>query len=323
MGNYNAAGNPPDIPDEWVLESCYEFEGPLPLLFVSWGAGVWNSGVSSMSINIGGPNYAEAGSGFYASYEIYNSTGSYVISAASSGPTWTFPQYTAFVVYSPLCGATGTVAVQQGNQLGIYCEPGGVPTYTVPSSGTLFLGPTGDIAAVTFYDCLAQTGACTPIYIANGTMVLDVTSYSSSTLYLYPYIDIGNGTITNTFSVLINQDLIGQSFNILDGQLYYYNPALGYVVETSPCSNAPTATQVTTSYVSYTLQNIINVYHPGIPGWAVDIGGTIAEALAEVLTENEALAHFAGFLASYILSYLEESTSSAYRYVIVKVVTNP
>ncbi len=317
-------GNGPDIPDEWVLQSCYEFEGPWPLFYVAWGSGVWNNGVISISIDTGGANYAEIGSGFYASYAIYNSTGYYVISATSAEPTWSFPQNTNIFIDSPLCGLTGGVSVVPGNSLGVSCAAGNMgPVYTVPGSGALYLGPVGDIAAVTFYDCAIQTGTCTPVYIANGTMVLDVTSYSSGNLYVYPYIDVGNGIITATLSYLIGQGLAGRAFALLDGQSFYYNPGIGYIVETSPCSNAPAPAQVTTSYVDYVLQDVMNSYKAGIPGWAADIGGAIAEYLAEAVLEDPLLSHFVGFAASYLLSYLESSTASIYQTYVVKVATSP
>ena len=314
-------GNEPDIPDQWVLESCYEFEGPLPLFYVAWGSGVWNNGVIGISINTVGANYAEMGSGFYASYAIYNSTGYYVISAASAEPTWSFTQNTNIFIYSPSCGISGVVSVVHGNSLGVSYAVG-VPIYTVPGSGVLYLGPVGDIAAVTFYDCAMQAGVCTPIYIANGTMVLDVTSYSSGNLYLYPYIDVGNGTITATLSYLIGQGLAGRAFTLLDGQSFYYNPGIGYVVETSPCSNAPAPMIVTTSSVEYVLQNVINSYKAGIPGWAADVGGAIVEYLAEAVLEDPLLSHLVGFAASYLLSYLESSTALVYHTYAVRVATN-
>ncbi len=106
----------------------------------------------------------------------------------------------------------------------------------------------GYVAAPTFYSCVFQPGPpsgeeCEPVYVANGTMVLDITSYTPpGYLHLYPYIDLGNGTVTKTLSLLRGEGLAGRAFTVLDAQSYYYNPAINQVVEVPPeCGDAPPA----------------------------------------------------------------------------------
>ncbi len=252
----------------WQLESCYEFEGPIPLFFVSWGgAGIWSNGI--MRINIALHNgEAQAGSGFYASYAIYNTSGYYIMSTTSNGPTITFPQSVNMYLYEPVCKAyEQQLAITHGSSLTSACIYG-QQVYYVPGSGTMFVGPIGYVAAVTYYYCLFQGGSCTPIYIADGTMVLSLSSLSSSILTIYPYLDIGNGSVTNTLAVLINQGLAGKAFSVLDGQYISYNPSTGssptYV---QACNNAPNPSNLSSSVVGYGLQKVLVTYNPGILAW--------------------------------------------------------
>ena len=200
----------------------------------------------------------------------------------------------------------------------------GVPTYYVPGSGVVFLGSSGDIAAATFYYCLYQASTCVPIYVANGTMILSLSqsSYSPGILYIYPYLDVGDGPITNTLSLLINQGLAGEAFTILDGQSFYYNSGIGSVYETTECSNAPSPSQVQPSYVTYNVENVITTYEPVLPGWAPDVGGAIAEIIADYITDNPIIAHFIGFGFTYMLNAFTTG-SAIYQSYYVKIGTNP
>ncbi|MGC9180136.1 MAG: hypothetical protein ACP5GZ_08020 [Vulcanisaeta sp.] len=325
MGNSVVLSNPPGLPSSssWQLESCYEFNGPIPFFFVSWGSNVWSSGITYINIGLGGQNYAQSGSGFYATYAIYNySNDNYVTTVTSGSPTITFSSEINIYINS-FCGETGSVAVGYGSSLNLEC-PKGTPTYYVPGSGSLFLAAIGNVAAVTFLDCLYQGGSCIPIYVANGTMVLSLSSssYSPGTLYVYPYIDISNGSITNTLTLLTKQGLAGKAFALLDGQSYYYNPAISSISETTECNNAPSPAQVADNYMTYNIQNVINTYTPVIPGWAPDVGGAIAEILADYIFDDPIIAHLIGFGVTYMLSGLA-SGSCIYQTYYVKIGTNP
>ena len=325
MGNSVVLNNPPGLPSSssWQLESCYEFNGPIPFFFVSWGSDVWSSGITYINIGLGGQNYAQSGSGFYATYAIYNySNDNYVTTVTSGSPTITFSSEINIYINS-FCGETGSVAVGYGSSLNLECSKG-TPTYYVPGSGSLFLAAIGNVAAVTFLDCLYQGGSCIPIYVANGTMVLSLSSssYSPGTLYVYPYIDISNGSITNTLTLLTKQGLAGKAFALLDGQSYYYNPATNLISETTECNNAPSPAQVADNYVTYNIQNVINTYTPVIPGWAPDVGGAIAEILADFIFDDPIIAHLIGFGVTYMLSGLA-SGSGIYQTYYVKIGTNP
>ncbi|GAB6943745.1 hypothetical protein JCM14467A_05270 [Vulcanisaeta sp. JCM 14467] len=309
----------------WQLESCYEFEGPIPLFFVSWGSGIWDNGVTKMGV-IMSNGQVQAGSGFYASYAIYNTSGYYIMSTTSNGPTITFSQSANMYLYSTSCGyIIGGVSIHYGNSLSESCGSTSVKYY-VPGSGTIYIGPSGYVAAVTYYYCSFQGDTCTPTYIANGTMVLGVTSLISGNLYVYPYLDIGNGSVTNNLAVLINQGLAGEAFSVLDGQYISYNPS----AESSPtyvqaCSNAPTPSSMSSSVVEYNLQKVLVTYNPGIPAWGAGIGGVLAEIIVEYIFDElpPVVGPLIGFAVSYILNYLTSSTATIYQNYVVNIFTNP
>ncbi|GAB6947165.1 hypothetical protein JCM16161A_12950 [Vulcanisaeta sp. JCM 16161] len=309
----------------WQLESCYEFNGPIPLFFVSWGSGIWSNGITNINIALHNGE-AQAGSGFYASYAIYNTTGYYILSTTSNGPTITFSQSVNMYLYEPVCNAyEQQLAITHGSSLSSACMYG-QQVYYVPGSGTMFVGPIGYVAAVTYYYCLFQGGSCTPTYIANGTMVLGLSSLSSGILTIYPYLDIGNGSVTNTLAVLINQGLAGKAFSVLDGQYISYNPS----TESSPtyvqaCNNAPNPSSLSNSVVEYGLQKVLVTYNPGIPAWGADVGGVIAEIIAEVVLGEvpPIIGPLIGFAVSYILNYFTSSEATIYQNYLVNIYTNP
>ncbi|GGP19942.1 hypothetical protein GCM10007981_05660 [Thermocladium modestius] len=324
MGSGGVVANPPGVPGAWQLESCYEFEGPIPLAFIAWSKNTWNSGVSQIGIVMTGGSYAEAGSGFYASYSVYNVSGDYVVSVASSGPTWSFPQQANMEIESwPWldCGVLGGVYVHHGSSISISCPASYL--YSVPGSGALFLAARGYVAAPTFYSCVFQPGPsgeeCEPVYVANGTMVLDITSYTPGYLHLYPYIDLGNGTVTKTLSLLRGEGLAGRAFTVLDAQSYYYNPAINQVVEVPECGDAPSPSSISPSVVAYNLQGALTTYKPGVPGWAVDVGGVLADLMAGMAGAPGVVGPFLGFAASYLLNHLGSSSSTVYQDYVMQV----
>ncbi len=324
MGNNVVLNNPPGLPgaSSWQLESCYEFNGPVPFFFISWGSGVWNNGVTSIGFVIENA-IAQANSGLYATYAIYNySNDNYITTITSASPTIIFSNQINMVLSNSYCGVVGGVEVKYGSSLSIGCSSNDIIYYVPGSSGTVFVGPVDNIAAVTFYDCLYQSGSCIPIYVANGTMVLSLSGLSSSSLVIYPFIDLGNGSITNTLTLLINQGLAGEAFTVLDGQYFSYNPSTGSVSYSSACSNSPTPPASVEPYrVAYYLSNVITTYKAVLPGWAPDVGSAIAEIIADFITDDPIISHFIGFGISYLLQQYA-SSSSIYQSYIVGIETN-
>ncbi|ADN50517.1 hypothetical protein Vdis_1129 [Vulcanisaeta distributa DSM 14429] len=285
--------------------------------------GVWSNGVININVALHNGE-AQAGSGFHASYAIYNTSGYYIMSTTSNEPTITFSQSVSMYLYEPMCQAyEQQLAITHGNSLNSACVYG-QQVYYVPGSGTVSIGPIGYVATVTYYYCLFQGGSCTPTYIANGTMVLSLSSlsYNSGVLIIYPYLDIGNGSVTNTLAVLISQGLAGEAFSVLDGQYISYNPS----TESSPtyvqaCSNAPSPSNLSSNVVEYGLQKVLMTYNPGIPAWGADVGGVIAETVLDKVPPI--IGPLIGFAVSYILNYLISSTVTIYQNYIVNIYTNP
>ncbi|MGC8607819.1 MAG: hypothetical protein ACP5GZ_11985 [Vulcanisaeta sp.] len=111
-------------------------------------------------------------------------------------------------------------------------------------------------------------------YWANGTETLAPlnTDFNGPFLYVYPYLDIGNGSMTGVFDgILYMYENYGQLLiNLLDA--YQYNEGVG---GSSPCSNAPQP-GIGANYIEYTLSSITSTYNPNPIGWAFMFGPPLA-----------------------------------------------
>jgi hypothetical protein len=94
--------------------------------------------------------------------------------------------------------------------------------------------------------------------------------FDNKYLYVYPYIDVGNGSITGMFTGVL---AILQQYGELVVNLYddfYYSGGSG-----SPlCGSSMGATGP--NYIEYTLSNVINTYSPNTVGLAYEFGTLIA-----------------------------------------------
>lgn len=159
-------------------------------------------------------------------------------------------------------------------------------------------------------------------YIVNGTMLLsmDPQSYPGYVaVNLYPFIDVGNGTISGA-AVAFSEMGYSGSLSIMDCQFYYYNLAIGLQI-VDECKQSPQPSVYSSGSVGYNLQSILNTYGPGMPAWGASLGDTIAELLMDIAELTE-LSPFAGFALSSILSYYKPSASSLYLNVGVNIKTN-
>lgn len=78
----------------------------------------------------------------------------------------------------------------------------GIIYYTVPGNGFFYIGLPSYVAYVAFQEYEAAPFYSEPTgFWANGTETLAPlsTDFSGSYLYVYPYLDVGNGSITGSF----------------------------------------------------------------------------------------------------------------------------
>jgi hypothetical protein len=132
--------------------------------------------------------------------------------------------------------------------------------YTVPSSGFFYIGLPGNVSYVAFQE---YEGGYGPLdNWANGTEPLSLSPqdfFDNKYLYVYPYIDVGNGSITGMFAEVLHAYEMRRQFvvSLDDG----YNS----VANVSACPSPLYGYQELTgnlAFVEYTLGNAITTYSP-------------------------------------------------------------
>jgi hypothetical protein len=251
----------------WVVQQCSLFEGPIPLLFVGWSQNAIQSISGIFISNIGGT--AQSGSGLFGTL---NDSGNLVL----VGPTYTFSQsYTIETpIGSPVCVVYGPSLTFTGG----YCPANNAPSYIyyVPSSGFFYIGLPGNVSYVAFQEYL--NGEPLNNWV-NGTEPLSLlpSDFSGNYLYVYPYIDVGNGSITGMFTgvLAILQQYGELVVNLYDD--YYYQGGSG-----SPlCGSSMGSLDVSPlpynlNDIEYTLSSVVNTYSPNPVGVAYEFGTLIA-----------------------------------------------
>jgi len=255
IGNPNVTyPPPPSLPPRgpydyyWVLQQCSEFEGPIPLLFVGWSQNAIQNVNSIVINNIGGT--AQSGSGLFGTV---NESGNLVL----VGPTYTFSQSYTIEMANGLSGVNITYGSSLTQTISYMTIP--ALMYTVPSSGYFYVGLPGRIAYVAFQEYLDDE----PLNNwANGTEPLSLLPedfFAGNYLLVYPYIDVGNGSITGMFAeVLHAYEMRRQLVVSLDDG---YNS----VANVSACPSPLYGYQELTgnlAFVEYTLGNAITTYSP-------------------------------------------------------------
>jgi hypothetical protein len=242
----------------WALQQCSAFEGPIPLFFVGWSQNAIQS-ISGIFIE-GITGTAQSGLGLFGTV---NESGNLVL----VGPTYTFSQsYT--IEMSIGSSVTSQVCIAYGPSLtftGGNCPGPNVPSfiYYVPSSGFFYIGLPGNVSYVAFQEYESNYGYSTPQNVwANGTEPLSPLSedfFGNKYLLVYPYIDVGNGSITGMFAeVLHAYEMRRQLILSLDDG---YNS----VANVSACPSPLYGYQELTgnlAFVEYTLGNAITTYSP-------------------------------------------------------------
>jgi hypothetical protein len=255
----------------WALQQCSAFKGPIPLFFVGCSQNAIQSISSIVINNIGGT--AQSGSELFGTL---NDSGALVL----VGPTYTFSQsYTiempngnsqVCVVYGPSLTFTGGV-----------CPANNIasPIYYVPSSGFFYIGLPGNVSYVAFQE---YEGGYGPLdNWANGTEPLSLLPSDFSTagngLFVYPYIDVGNGSITGMFTGIL---YLYNTYNQLVINLDYgYNS----IANESACSSPQYIYESLSSnlaYVEYRLSDIMTTYQPN----PVDIAFLLGSLLLGAFT---------------------------------------
>jgi hypothetical protein len=282
IGNSNIAPPPPpQNPPScyglqcyyWSLQQCSEFNGSIPLLFVGWSQNAIQSINGIFIDDITGT--AQSGSGLFGTL---NNSGALVL----VGPTYTFSQ--SYIIESPI---GSQVCIVYGPSLtfteGI-CPANNVgsPIYYVPSSGFFYIGLPGYVAYVAFQEYYSNGLYTIPMNNwANGTEPLSLLPSDFITvgnyLFVYPYIDVGNGSITGEFTgILYLYNTYNQLIINLDDGYYYWSGAQG-----SECSSPPYGYQELSSnlaYVEYSLSNIMTTYQPNPVGIVYLLGSLLLGA---------------------------------------------
>jgi hypothetical protein len=232
----------------WALQQCSAFEGPIPLFFVGWSQNAIQSISSIVINNIDGT--AQSGSGLFGTL---NDSGALVL----VGPTITFSQSYTIEMPNGLSG----VNITYGSSLTEIIS-NTMLTYTVPSSGFFYIGLPGNVSYVAFQEYESNYGYSTPQNVwANGTEPLSLSpkDFAGNYLLVYPYIDVGNGSITGMFAkVLHAYEMRRQLVVSLDDG---YNS----VANVSACPSPLYGYQELTgnlAFVEYTLGNAITTYSP-------------------------------------------------------------
>jgi hypothetical protein len=236
----------------WALQQCSLFKGPIPLLFVGWSQNAIQS-ISGIFIDYMGGGTAQSGSGLFGTV---NDSGNLVL----VGPTITFSQTYTIETPSgmPVCIVHGSSLTYTPSGT---CPNGySPPVYTVPSSGFFYVGLPGNVTYVAFQE---YEGGYGPLdNWAIGTEPLSPLSedfFGNNYLLVYPYIDVGNGSITGMFAeVLHAYEMRRQLVVSLDDG---YNS----VANVSACPSPLYGYQELTgnlAFVEYTLGNAITTYSP-------------------------------------------------------------
>jgi hypothetical protein len=220
-----------------------------------------------------GGGTAQSGSGLFGAL---NDSGNVVL----VGPTYTFSQ--SYTIETPIGSQVCIVYGPSLTFTGGNCPANNIasPIYYVPSSGFFYIGLPGYVAYVAFQEYLNGE----PLNNwANGTEPLEPlpSDFSGNYLLVYPYIDVGNGSITGMFTGVLP---ILQQYNELVVNLYddyAYQEGIGY----SPCGSmgSPGVPPVPLNLedIEYTLSNVINTYSPNPVGVAYEFGSLIAGAVLE------------------------------------------
>ncbi|GAB6944676.1 hypothetical protein JCM14467A_14580 [Vulcanisaeta sp. JCM 14467] len=252
----------------WVLEQCSEFEGGVPLMFVGWGADVWNIINAEIKIsNIGGT--AQKGSGLFG---VLNESGINV----PNGPVLIGPTYTFSNTYTIIMPNSITDAIIKYGSLNEEVSSG-IIYYTVPGNGFFYIGLPSYVAYVAFQEYEAAPFYSEPTgFWANGTETLAPlsTDFSGSYLYVYPYLDVGNGSITGSF--------LGILYMAKNYHEMLINLDDAYSTVSSYCGPAPPLTGYSGNqyYIGYTLSSITTTYSPNIIGWVFMFGSLILTAVS-------------------------------------------
>ncbi len=201
----------------------------MPLIFVGWSANALQN-INSILINNIGGGTAQSGSGLFG---VLNESGINVPNGLVlvGGPTYTFSN--TYIIELP--NAIGNVFIEYG-PLNEEITTGNV-YYSVPSNGFFYVGLPSYVAYVAFQEYEIAPGLSEPTgFWANGTESLAPleSDFNGQYLYVYPYLDVGNGSMTGVFNgvVYMYQNYGQLLINLLD--TYMYKQGLGW----SPCSNA-------------------------------------------------------------------------------------
>ncbi|WP_052885824.1 hypothetical protein [Vulcanisaeta distributa] len=279
----------------WVLEQCSEFEGGIPLMFVGWGSDLWNIINAEIKIsNIGGT--AQKDSGLFG---VLNESGINVPNGlVLVGPTYTFSNTYTITMPSSITD----VFIEYGSLNEEVSS--GIIYYTVPGSGFFYIGLPSYVAYVAFQEYEATSFYSEPTgFWANGTETLAPlpTDFSGSYLYVYPYLDVGNGSMTGSFLGII---YVARNYGKM-----LINLDDAYSTVSSYCGPAPPLTGYSGNqyYIGYSLSSITSAYSPNIIGWAFMIGGLFALAapeIAEAMGLSQTLLTFIKYLSIGISSAL-------------------
>jgi len=184
----------------WVLKQQNITIGSVPLLFVGWSKDAIRN---IRGIMFEGPSgWVYKGSGIFG---ILNDSGNLVL----VGPTNTLLQTYHYTYYNiEMSIATSQVCIVYGPSLTFtegVCPANniGSPIYYVPSSGFFYIGLPSHVAYVAFqlYVINAHHQQPTSTWV-NGTIPLSLLSsdfFGDNYLWVYPYIDVGNGSVTSMF----------------------------------------------------------------------------------------------------------------------------
>ena len=115
------------------------------------------------------------------------------------------------------------------------------------------------------------------------------TDFSGSYLYVYPYLDVGNGSITGSF--------LGILYMARNYHEILINLDDAYSTVSSYCGPTPPLTGYSGNqyYIGYTLSSITTTYSPNLIGWGFMIGSFLAIAappIADALDLSETLLTF-------------------------------
>ena len=178
----------------WVLKQQNITIGSVPLLFVGWSKDAIRN---IRGIVFEGPSgWVHKGSGIFG---ILNESGNLVL----VGPTNTLLQTYHYTYYNiELPNGLSGVIINYSSSL-TQTISNTILIYTVPSSGFFYVGLPSHVAYVAFqlYVINAHHQQPTSTWMS-GTIPLSLLSsdfFGDNYLWVYPYIDVGNGSVTSMF----------------------------------------------------------------------------------------------------------------------------